>query len=112
MENVKAKRGRKPGKKAEKPKSTPVRKKYQADTKDEAKDLYLRGLTLERIGKYLGVPARTLTNWQTTDKWTEAKDPAAAALELKSQGFNIAKISERLNVSEKTVRNWIKGGKA
>ena len=95
-------------KKATTAKPAPVRKKYDLTTKEEAKDLYLRGLTLERISKYLQVPGRTLTNWQTVDRWTEAKDPAAAAVDLKRRGYRVPDIAARLEASEKTVRQWLK----
>lgn len=105
------KKTRKPATKRTKtttPKPVPTRRKYEADTKEEAKDLYTRGLTLDRIAKYLGVPVRTLTNWQTEDRWKDAKDPAAAALDLRERGYPVAKIAERLEVSERTVRKWMK----
>lgn len=89
-------------------KAAPVRRKYETSTKEEAKDLYLRGVGLERIVKYLGVPLRTLTNWQTEYHWKEAKKPEGAALELKKRGYQVPEIAARLEVSEKTVRNWLK----
>lgn len=104
----KTKKRPKTRKKASPPKPAPVRRKYDLTTKEEAKDLYLRGLPLDRISKYLQVPARTLTNWQTDDRWTEAKDPAAAAVELKARGYRVPDIAARLEVSEKTIRQWLK----
>jgi uncharacterized protein YjcR len=102
------KKTKKTAKTAQTSKPAPVRRKYALDTKGEAKDLYLRGVTLDRIGRYLGVPVRTLTNWQTLDRWTEAKDPAGAALDLKQRGYRVADIAARLETSEKTVRQWLK----
>lgn len=107
MATKKAKKTKKAGKTAN-PQPAPLRRKYALDTKGEAKDLYLRGVTLDRIGRYLGVPVRTLTNWQTLDRWTEAKDPAGAALDLKQRGYRVADIATRLETSEKTVRQWLK----
>ncbi|MFN8304043.1 MAG: helix-turn-helix domain-containing protein [Saprospiraceae bacterium] len=95
------------GRPAKKKPAGPPRRKYDTDTKAEAKDLYLRGVSLDRIGRYLGVPLRTLTNWQTGEHWTDAKDPAGAALELKERGYRLPEIAERLEVSEKTVRRWL-----
>lgn len=111
MEKAKAKKGRKPGKKAEQAPPKPIRRKYESNTREEAKDLYLRGVALDRISKYLGAPLRTLTNWQTVDKWTEAKDPAAAAIDLKTKGYSVHKIAERLEVTERTVSKWLKVAK-
>ena len=70
------KRGR--PRKAE-PKPAPLRKAYTDDVRGEAKDLYLRGVNLERIGRYLAVPVRTLTSWQTKNDWTDALDPEGTA---------------------------------
>ena len=101
------KRGRKP----RKPDPGPVRQKYTGDTRAEAKDLYLRGVGLDRVSRYLGVPVRTLTNWQTKDRWKEAKDPAAAALDLQREGYRQNEIAARLEVSEKTVRRWLRAAR-
>lgn len=111
MSETKQKRPKK-AKKTTQAKAAPVvRRKYDLTTKEEAKDLYMRGLPLDRISKYLQVPARTLTNWQTDERWTEAKDPAAAALDLKGRGYRVPDIAARLEVSEKTVRQWVKAAK-
>ncbi|MBN8676686.1 MAG: helix-turn-helix domain-containing protein [Chitinophagales bacterium] len=85
-----------------------VRRKYATDIKEEAKDLYLRGVTLDRVAKYLAVPLRTLTNWQTDERWTEAKNPERTAHELKGRGYRVPEIADRLEVSVKTVRKWLK----
>lgn len=103
--NTPKKRGR--PRKAE-PKPVPLRKAYTDDVRGEAKDLYLRGVSLERIGRYLAVPVRTLTNWQTENDWTDALDPEGTAAKLRRRGFAVADIAARLEVSEKTVRNWLK----
>ncbi|MEI6410268.1 MAG: hypothetical protein WCR52_12850 [Bacteroidota bacterium] len=111
MAMKKAKKTKKPANKAkpdQSAKPAQARRKYANDTKGEAKDLYLRGVGLDRIGRYLGVPIRTLTNWQTDERWTEEKDPAGAALDLKQRGYRVADIATRLEVSEKTVRMWLK----
>jgi uncharacterized protein YjcR len=85
-----------------------TRKSYGDDVKGEAKDLYLKGLNLERICKYLAVPVRTLQKWQLADHWTELKNPAAAVLELQKQKFSIRDIAARLEMSEKSVKNMLK----
>lgn len=108
MENIKPKRGRPPKKKV---KEQPQRKNYSAAEKEEAKDLYLRGINLERISKYLNIPLRTLTNWQGLERWRENKEPHAMALELRAKGYTVAKIAENLRVSDKTVRRWLDAGK-
>lgn len=107
----KPKKANKRGKAAKTAPAAPVRRKYATDTKGEAKDLYLRGVGLDRIAKYLAVPLRTLTNWQTDERWTEAKNPERAALDLKERGYRLPEIAERLVVSEKTVRKWLKATK-
>ena len=81
----------------------PARRFYSPDLKDEARDLYQRGVSLERVAKYLAVPFRTLTNWQTADHWTETKNPTATAAELKQRGYKVSEIAARLELSEKTV---------
>lgn len=105
MENSQPKRGRPPGKKA---KTTPQRKKYEPTVKEEAKDLYKKGVSLERIAKYLNVPERTLTNWQTNENWRDGKEPHKTAIDLLAKGYSKAQIAERLEVSPKTVNRWIK----
>jgi uncharacterized protein YjcR len=104
----KPKKATKRRKSAKPAKPAPVRRKYATDIKEEAKDLYLRGVTLERVAKYLAVPLRTLTNWQTDERWTEEKNPERAAHELKTRGYRVPEIAARLEVSEKTVRKWLK----
>lgn len=102
-----AKTATKPRRKA-KPAPVRTRQRYDGDTKGEAKDLYKRGLTLERIGKYLAVPVRTLEKWQLADEWAEARNPTAAALEMHRQKFTAKDIAAKLEISVKTVRNLLK----
>jgi uncharacterized protein YjcR len=106
-----AKTAKKPAKRGRPAKAAPpapMRRKYADNTKAEAKDLYVRGVGLDRISRYLGVPSRTLSNWQTDERWTEAKDPAGAALDLHREGYPLRDIAQRLEASEKTVRKWLK----
>lgn len=82
--------------------------KYAGGVRDEAKDLYVRGVSLERIARYLAVPTRTLTNWQAADNWKEEKKPALAARRLLAKGFAVGDIAAQLEVTPKTIRNWLK----
>jgi len=109
-----AKTAKKPAKRGRPAKTAPVappRRKYADNTKAEAKDLYVRGVGLDRISRYLGVPPRTLTNWQTDERWKDAKDPAGAALDLRRDGYPVRDIAQRLEASEKTVRKWLEAAK-
>ena len=103
--NKSTKKAAKPAKKGKTAKkaATAPRNNYSDELKDEARDLYQRGVSLDRIAKYVGVPLRTLTNWQTAMDWTESKKPNETAPDLKRRGFKVPEIAARLGLSVRTV---------
>lgn len=93
---------------------TPKRKRnnYTLDTKDKAKQMYLRGLFLPEISKILEIPIRTLENWQTAEKWNAHRDTpeeiTKRAYNMHRSGKSAAEIAKELGISKRTVFRYIK----
>ncbi len=92
------------------PKQT--RQHYTADTKAEARALYLRGLRIEEIGKFLNIPKKTLEKWQTADRWTDYKtettEKEKRAYELRKAGKSANEIAHLFNTHKQTIYKWIR----
>ena len=50
---------------------------YKKIVKEQAKELFLQGRTLEEIAKITTVPERTLMRWRKEHKWEDAEKSAS-----------------------------------
>jgi uncharacterized protein YjcR len=88
-----------------------ARVKHSAETKEEARKMYLRGLYLTEISVLLSVPLRTLEKWQTAEKWTLFKncpEIKRRAYELARAGKTYKQIATLLKINTVTVWRYIK----
>ena len=87
------------------------RKVYTLDTKAEAKQMYLRGLYMREISVLLGVPIRTLEDWQTCDNWHALKYPSEIrqkVYELRQSGMKATEIAKHFGLSVRAVYKYIR----
>lgn len=87
------------------------RKVYTLDTKAEAKQMYLRGLYMREISVLLGVPVRTLEDWQTTEEWHSLKYPSEIrqkVYELRQSGMKATEIAKHFGLSVRVCYKYIR----
>ena len=87
------------------------RKVYTLDTKAEAKQMYLRGLYMREISVLLGVPVRTLEDWQTAEDWHSLKYPSEIrqkVYELRQSGMKATEIAKHFGLSVRAVYKYIR----
>ena len=88
-----------------------TRKVYTLDTKAEAKQMYLRGLYMREISVLLGVPVRTLEDWQTTEDWHSLKYPSEIrqkVYELRQSGMKATEIAKHFGLSVRVCYKYIR----
>jgi uncharacterized protein YjcR len=88
-----------------------TRQKHNAETRDKARKMYLRGLYLTEISVLCNVPLRTLEKWQTAEKWTlltNTPEIKRRAYELSKGGRTYRQIAELLKINTVTVWRYIK----
>jgi len=90
------------------------RNKIDIETKQKAFSYFAKGLTCKEISKLIGIPFRTIQNWQTVDKWNDKLNPLNIqnrCFELKKKGNTIKEIANLLNISVSSVQRYIKSAK-